>query len=193
MAQLPLVALQEIMNMKTLLSLLAALTLICCNNNKGTAETAETSDKKSGGNAIEFKVDGKQVETEGWAVQRFVWDDKTTTPWLNITSNMHKDKQTINVNLNGSAAGTYNFTDGQLMEASHGTFFPDYDKLTDSYTFKTGTFTITEVDTVKNILNGTFSGTVTNNEGKSFTITDGKLINLKLKEGVTNISKGFGQ
>ena len=183
--------------MKTLIVLSMLCALIACNDSSKETKT-DTADKKSaestattstGDNAITFKVDGKDVVSEGWVVQRFVWDDKTKTPWLNIVSDMHKEKQTINVNLNGAVPGTYNFTDGRLLEISSGSYYPDYSSMMDSYSFKSGSFNITEVDTVKGIVNGTFSGTVTNTANKSFTITEGKIINAKLKSGVTNISK----
>ena len=46
---------------------------------------------------------------------------------MNITSDMHKEKRTINVNLNGAKPGTYNFDDkGVIMEKSHGSYHPDF-------------------------------------------------------------------
>jgi hypothetical protein len=59
----------------------------------------------------------------------------------------------------------------------------------DSYSFVSGEFNLTEVDTVKNILNGTFSGVAKNIQGKTVTITDGQLINVKMKPGVSNLSE----
>jgi len=128
------------------------------------------------------------VSTEGWVVQRFVWDDKTPNTWMNITSNMHKDKRTIKVNLAGGAPENYGFSENSsYMTDSHGSYFPDFSKPMESYQFTTGEFHIIVVDTVKGIISGTFSGTVKDRNGKELVISDGKLTNVKLKKGVSNL------
>jgi hypothetical protein len=184
-----------------LLWLSAALFLVSCGeNDKGSADKKETpsatntsTSNDGDGNEIRFKAGDDKINSEGWVVQRFVWDDKTEKPWLNIVSNMHKDKRSINVNLNGASPGTYNFVEANssFMKNSHGTYFPDYSDALNSYSFISGAFTITEVDTVQGIVNGTFSGVVKSNDGKTITITDGQLNKLRLKSGVTNLAKGF--
>ncbi len=184
------------MKIKRLIPLFAIMLFACGQNEKTTSTQTEGSDKSttssSGNNAITFKVEGQQVNSEGWVVQRFVWDEKTPAPWLNITSNMHKDKRSINVNLNATNPASYSFSENaSLMSSSHGSYFPDFSKPLESYSFVSGEFNITEVDTAKGIVNGTFSGTGKDVNGKTVIISEGKLINLKLKSGVTNISKGF--
>ena len=74
--------------------------------------------------------------------------------------------------------------DGSLSGFSYGSYAPDYEDLLNRYTFFEGEFDITEVDTIKQIVNGTFKGKVTNSQGKSFEITDGKIINGELKPGI---------
>ena len=185
--------------MKQALSFLLGLLLImsCNNNNQATSDTAdkkipgETANAASGDNRITFKVDGNEVKTAGWIVQRFVWDEKTKSPWLNIVSDMHIDKRAININLNGALPGKYIVGQGNLEENSHGSYLPDYSDPMNGFHFKGAEFNITEVDTVKGIVNGTFSGPATNSKGESVNITEGKIINAKLKPGVTNISKGL--
>lgn len=176
-------------------TILSAFFLLSCNSAKDKkAPENESNDKgnvavsSTGDNRIIFKADGGEVSTEGWVVQRFLWDEKTTSPWLNITSNMHKDKRTINVNLNNTIPGKYVITEGSLTTNSHGAYFPDFFKPMENYSFAGGEFNLTEVDTVNNILNGTFSGIVKNSEGKTIQISEGKLINVKIKPGVTNLS-----
>lgn len=166
--------------------------IISCNEGKNkSANTGNdnVATEASGDNKITFKVNDETVSSEGWVVQRFLWDEKTPAPWLNITSNMHKDKRTINVNLNGASPGTYSFSGtGGMMTNSHGAYFPDFFKPLENYSFESGEFIISEIDTVKNVLNGSFSGIAKNADGKSVTIVDGKLINVKLKPGVTNLT-----
>lgn len=172
----------------------AGLLASCGQNDKAKTGTPETpvASASSGDNLISFKAGDKLVKSEGWVVMRFVWDSKSTTQWLNITSSMHKDKRTINVNLAGTTAGTYVIDDSKpMMSNSHGAYFPDFSKPLESYSWASGEFNITSVDTVKGLLNGSFSGTVKNSEGKTITISDGVLNNVKMKTGVTNLTEGL--
>jgi len=175
--------------------LIATMLMISCGqNDKPTTDKKESSSgtTSSAINTITFKVNGDPVSTEGWVVQRFVWDDKTPHAWINITSNMHKDKRTINVNLAGVAPGNYGFSENSsFMTESHGSFFPDFSKPLQSYQFTGGEFHIIVVDTLKGFVSGTFSGTVKDANGKELAISDGKLTKLKLKAGVTNLDKEF--
>jgi len=169
-----------------------ALFAINCNNNK-TVST-ESSDKKpdsstssAGENVISFKVEGDEVTTSGWNISRFTWSNQSAV-WMNITSDMHQEKRTINVNLNGAKPGTYTFDDkGVIMEKSHGSYHPDFSRPLNSYSFVSGSFVITEVDTVHHIVNGTFSVTAKNTKGETVKITDGKIIKGALKPGVINL------
>ena len=173
--------------------LIATALLISCGQNDNTAADKKESasgSRSSGNNTITFKVNGDPVNTEGWIAQRFVWDDKTPNTWITITSNMHKDKRTITMNLAGGAPGIYNFSLNTFnITDSHGSYFPDFSKPLESYFFTSGEFHIIVVDTVKGVINGTFSGTVKDVNGKELTISDGKLTNVKLRAGVTNLDK----
>jgi hypothetical protein len=184
------------MKIKFCLPLTAIILFACGQSEKTSSKDNSPSDANvanaTGDNAITFKVDGQQVNSGGWIVQRFVWDEKTPAPWLNITSNMHKDKRSINVNLNAANAGKYNFSEtASIMTNSHGSYFPDFSKPMESFSFVSGEFNIVEVDTAKGILNGTFSITAKDINGKTISISEGKLTNVKLKPGITNISKGI--
>ena len=107
--------------------LIAALLFSCKSGDKKPGTI--TSDGKiesisKGESNIHFKADGQEVNTSGWIVQRFLWDEKTPSPWLGMVSSMHKDKRTINVNLNGSVPGKYILSEGGMMQNSHGMYTP---------------------------------------------------------------------
>jgi len=169
-----------------------ALIIPGCNNNK--TGNAESSDKKTdaessstGENVISFKVNGDKVTTSGWNIRLFTWSNQSDV-WMNITSDMHKEKRTINVNLNGSKPGTYNFDDaGVIMEKSHGSYRSDYSDPAGSYSIVSGAFVITDVDTVHHIVNGTFSVTAKNAKGETLNITEGKIIKGTLKPGIISL------
>ena len=109
-----------------------------------------------------------------------------SSEWLNITSNMHDEPRTINVNLCGTSPGNYAIDDVDPGARSHGAFFPDYiGDMTNGYAFIKAVFNITSIDTIKGIVNGKFSGTVRNMVGQTLEITDGRIVNGSLKAGVT--------
>ena len=178
--------------MKKIYPFLIALLVVSCNNNntastgnseKNSADASSSTDK----NFISFKVNGDEVKTGGWNISLFRWSNQPAV-WMNITSDMHKEKRTINVNLNGAKPGTYSFDDkGVIMEKSHGSYHPDFSEPINSYSFVSGSFVITDVDTVHQILNGTFSGTVKNTKGETLNITDGKIVNGALKPGIISL------
>ena len=171
---------------------LTALLVVSCNNNntpstgnsdKNSADASSSTTK----NFISFKVNGDEVKTSGWNISLFRWSNQTPV-WMNITSDMHKEKRTINVNLNGANPGTYSFDDkGVIMEKSHGSYHPDFSESLNSYSFVSGSFVITDVDTVHHILNGTFSGSVKNAKGETLNITDGKIVNGQLRVGIISL------
>ena len=171
---------------------LIALLIVSCNNNKtigdrnsekNSADASSSTDK----NFISFKVNGDEVKTSGWNISLFRWSNQPAV-WMNITSDMHKEKRTINVNLNGAKPGTYSFDDkGVIMEKSHGSYHPDFTETLNAYSFVSGSFVITDVDTVHHVLNGTFSGTVKNTKGETLNITDGKIVNGALKPGIISL------
>jgi hypothetical protein len=177
--------------MKIILLSIIALVTITCNNDKsgsaGTSERKSDASSSNGENVISFKVNGDKVTTNGWNLRRFTWTNQSDV-WMNITSDMHKDKRTINVNLNGATPGTYNFDDeGVIMEKSHGSYHSDFNDPSGSYSFVSGSFVITDVDTVHQLVNGTFSVTARNTKGETINITDGKIIKGALKPGVISL------
>src|ERR1700730_4410614 len=91
---------------------IAILTLSCSNNKTTPAESSDrkagTESSSKGENVISFKVNGDEIKTSGWNIRLFTWTNQSAV-WMNITSDMHKEKRTINVNLNGSKLGTYIF------------------------------------------------------------------------------------
>jgi hypothetical protein len=154
----------------------------CNNATENNLASGIMTASNAGTNIITFKVNGEAVKTTGWNIARFESGDKVQ---LNITSNMHIDKRTINVNLAGDKIGIYKLTKGgSLAGSSYGSYAPDYEDLLTRYRFEEGEFDITKIDTVKGILNGTFKGVARNQQGKSFEITDGKIINGELKHGI---------
>ena len=171
---------------------LIALFVVSCNNNKtaspeNSAKTPADASSSTDKNVISFKVDGDDVKTSGWNIRLFKWSNQPDV-WMNITSDMHKEKRTIDVNLNGAKPGTYSFDDnGVTMETSHGSYHPDYNDLSNSYSIVGGSFVITDVDTVHHIVNGTFSVTARNTKGETINITDGKMINGALKPGIISL------
>jgi len=170
---------------------IAALTLSCNNNKTGGAESpdkkAGAESSSTGENVISFKINGDEIKTSGLNIRRFTWSNQSAV-WMNITSDMHQEKRTINVNLNGAKPGTYIFDDkGVIMENSHGSYNPDFNDPSGSYSFVSGSFVIKDVDTVLHIVNGTFSGTVKNTKGETLNITDGKIIKGALKPGVISL------
>jgi hypothetical protein len=125
-------------------------------------------------NVISFAVNGETVNTTGWNISRF---DAGTELHLNITTDMHKDERTVLINLRGCKPGNYSLADdasGQL--SGYGSYKPKYTDLLNSYRFTEGNFTITSIDTIKGLLNASFSGTVRKGT-ESLKITDGHIIN----------------
>jgi hypothetical protein len=163
--------------------------ILSCNGSSAKASRVQNqpvANEKGNDNTITFKVNDQLVKTSGWTISRFklITDSRES---LNITTNMHEEARTLNVNIDAAEPGTY-VIKGNPASTHHfyGSYYPDYmNDLTGSYSFETGSFTITEVDTVKNIVNGSFSGIVSNLRGESFNITDGTIINGHLTPGVT--------
>ena len=171
---------------------LIALLVVSCNSNntastgnseKNSADASSSTDN----NSISFKVNGDEVKTSGWNISLFRWSNQPAV-WMNITSDMHKEKRAINVNLNGVKPGTYSFDEkAVIMENSHGSYHPDFSQPLNSYSFVSGSFVITDVDTVHHVLNGTFSGTVKNTKGETLNISDGKIVKGALKPGIISL------
>ncbi|MEP7373914.1 MAG: hypothetical protein ABI675_11030 [Chitinophagaceae bacterium] len=136
-------------------------------------------------NQISFKVDTDHVVTSGWNISRSMMNNQLV---LNVTSNMHEEHKTINLNINGDKPGRYKFlSSGAYNKAgyAYGSYFSDNDsELMNPYQFGDGEFTITSIDTVKGILNAEFSAIVKSGKGETLTITDGKISKGKLKLGI---------
>ncbi len=132
-------------------------------------------------NLITFKVNGKEVKTHGWNISRFMGNGVS----LNVTSNMHEDKRTLMLNLNGWTPGKYSLQNNiaGITYSGYGHYKPDYSDLLHSYSFENGFFQIENIDTVKGLLNASFYGTVKQNE-EVLSITEGKIINGKLSPGI---------
>jgi hypothetical protein len=136
-------------------------------------------------NVISFKINGQLVKTSGWNISTYRLGK---SEGVNITSNMHEDARTVVININGLTSGTYNFTYGikniTAPGVAYGSYRADYLKdMLNSYHFESGQFTITAIDTVNGILNGSFSGKAKNSNGIEVDITEGKVMNGKLKHG----------
>ena len=132
-------------------------------------------------NLITFKVNGKEVKTHGWNISRFMGNGVS----LNVTSNMHEDKRTLMLNLNGWTPGKYSLQNNiaSITYSGYGHYKPDYSNVLNAYNFQDGFFQIENIDTVKGLLNASFYGTVKQNE-EVFSITEGKIINGKLSQGI---------
>lgn len=177
--------------MRHLIILSAAVMFSCSNNTSADAETTQqksstatvpTNDQ----NIISFKVNGEQVQTTGWNIGRFgMGTDKV---WLNIVTDRAREKRVLNVNLSGTDAGTYAFEEGGAISGkSHGSYHLDITDAINAYSITSGSFIVTEVDIVKNVMNATFSATVQNTKGETLQITEGRVINGTLKSGVTRL------
>jgi len=181
-------------SMKTLLLILFpgtfALFISSCNNTSaretGAEQGAVPIKEITNDNVISYKVNGELVRTSGWNISRFQLANDSKES-LNLTTNMHEEKRTITININGTEPGEYLVKpDSKSEHRFYGSYFPDYiNDLSNSYTFETGSFIITEIDTIKNILNAGFWGTAKNIKGETIDISDGKIVNGRVSSGVT--------
>ena len=174
--------------------LVAIAALLCsCTNNTGNNIAKKSASQQAvpvAGdveNFITFKVNNIPVATSGWNISRSMMDGAIV---LNVTSNMHQEERTINININGDKKGKYSFLNMGAYNKTgfaYGSFFYNYkEDLINPYHFEDGQFIITSIDTLKGVLDAEFSGTVKNNNGDRLTITEGKVKKGKLKPGVTS-------
>ena len=180
--------------MKCILPLFLALTGILissCKNNsakKGTESSKQeaTAVANNAENLITFKVNNTLVTSSGWNISRSAMNDMTV---LNITSNMHQEQRTINININGDKAGSYKFLKGGAYNKTgyaYGSYFSNYTtEMMNPYHFEDGEFIIASIDTAKGFLDAEFSGTVKNEKGETLNITEGKVTRGKLRPGIT--------
>ncbi|MDZ4793617.1 MAG: hypothetical protein SGI83_04995 [Bacteroidota bacterium] len=171
---------------------LSGIILLACNNDKKNSssetksETPVSSEKTpaSGDNRIVFTVDGKLVETTGWNIGYFDFGTGGGKQ-INITSNMNEEPRTVNFNINGDKAGTYAISSGldaQRPGIAYGSYTPDYKKdMLNVYSFESGELIIESIDAGNKTLNASFHAVAKNTKGETVTITDGKVINGKLK------------
>jgi hypothetical protein len=180
----------------------ALLIIMGCNNSApestispGSANAPVTTTADND-NTIMFKVNGEPVKTVVWNISDMVIMTGVYT--LNVTSDMHKDKRTILLNLNaekntGFKPGTYSFVHGPNTVTrpgiAYGSYRPDYFKniTSGAWHFESGAFVISSIDTARNILNATFSGKVKNEKGEEAGITEGKIVNGKIKHPPANV------
>jgi hypothetical protein len=175
---------------KLLFLLLPGTLLMACNNDKKTTgdqtkqANMSSSHSTPGDNEFLFTVNGEQVKTSGWNIAYFDMGDGKDKQ-INITSDMHKDPRTIMFNINGDKPGTYLIStgmDAQKPGIAYGSYRPDYTKdMQNIYSFESGEIVITSIDPAAHILNATFHGVAKNANGESVTITNGQIINGKLK------------
>ena len=177
----------------TLSSFLLALAslLYSCTNNTGSNIAKKRGQQpvqvEAGGaeNYISFKVNNTPVTTTAWNIGRSIMNG---TLVLNVTSDMHREGRTINININGDKKGKYSFLNMGAYNKTgyaYGSFFYNYkEDLINPYHFESGEFVITSIDTVNGFLDAEFSGIVKNSTGESVTITEGKVKRGKLKTGI---------
>ncbi|GEM_PF-2240319 len=142
-------------------------------------------------NLSTFKVNGELVNTTVWTISRFVTNSNLTNILLNITTDMHDDKRAINVNLGGSVPGIYPVAKflsfNKSDNSAYGAYYPDYTGAPQNkYSFTSGAFNLTEVDTAYQRVNGSFYGSVKSSKEDSLEITEGKIINGFLKVDFTS-------
>lgn len=187
-------------NLSILFVLLIVIIISACNNkkkssadkNETTTDNTITGKENSADNIVSFTANGEKITSSGCNISRFDFGNGAGT-CVNVTSNMHKKPRSVNININGDKPGTYAFENEiQTIKkpgVAYGSYTPDFTKnIMEKYSFKDGSFIIESIDTTTGILNGTFSGTVKNDKDKSITISEGKIINGKLKLGVTKIN-----
>lgn len=128
------------------------------------AKQATAGNQYKSQNLVSFKVNGAGVKAKIWSLTRFGWKNNIAGILLNITSNMHDDKRSIDINLDAAVPGKYSLEQGTtLNNKSGGSYNPDYiSDQANNLSFINGVFELTEVDTVENRVNGCFYGKVKN-------------------------------
>ena len=80
-----------------LTTVMIVMVFISCNTTEvDNKDKTQISESSAFHNIISFNVNGEEAKTESWNIVRFKMGNKVQ---LDITSNMHIDKRTINVNL----------------------------------------------------------------------------------------------
>jgi hypothetical protein len=147
--------------------------LVSCKKNE--------SNSGDSNNFVRFKVNGTLVTTSVWNTSYGILTGTMLT--CNVTSNMHQNEKTVNINVNAITPGEYNFilSPPNTPNTAYGLYYPKYSDGYKYYSFKSGKFTITELDTVKKIYEGKFQGIVVNDAGEELQITEGEFRSTQLK------------
>jgi hypothetical protein len=158
-------------------AILLAISLFSCKKNKDTATAFNNDD------FVKFKINGTLVQTSAWNASYGKLVGNMIT--CNITSNMHQDKRTININVNAVTPGTYplGLNNALLPQKGGGIYYPNYNNAFETYDFISGTFTITQIDTIQKIYAGRFEGTLKDsNTGTEYAVTEGEFRSKNLKK-----------
>ncbi len=175
---------------------LSAMLATGCGDRPGGDENpaGSSSATAAGANRITFKVDGAEVTTTGHNISRSIMGGKVA---LNITSSMHTDERTINVNIAGTTAGTYTLDPSGygFNGKSDGLYYPSYlTEMGNAYQFQSGQIVLSKVDTAAGILEGIFSGTAKSSDGsKTVQITEGRIVAGALNKDVQDPEAEFAK
>ncbi len=129
-----------------------------------------------GSGRVTFKVDGVAVTTDVWNFSRF-----TTSGDYNLTTNMHKDKRTILLNLSNPEAGA-EISLGPAGSGSYGSYFAEFGTHTTNCTIESGTVKFTAFDLAAKTFSATFSFVARDAEGNAVNVTDGIVHDGKIGE-----------
>lgn len=141
--------------------------------------------KESGSSGnMSFKANGVLINSAVWNVSYGKLVPTDAFKVTNVTSNMHKDKRAINININAAKSGTYELKSGGGVTATankaYGSYYKDYFKFLEAYTFQDGEITI-DIDTIAKTISGTFFGTA-EYDGETVEITEGQFSSSNLKK-----------
>lgn len=177
------------------------LVFVACNNNKESSgdkkETATNEsmniNSDSSENLITFKVNKELIVSSLQNITRFDFGFGAGAT-LNVSSNTNEQPKTIILSINGDKPGNYpiesNAKTTKTPGVAYGNYMPDYLKdMSNPFSFINGEIVITSVDTTKGILSATFYGTAKRGQDDSVVITEGHIINGKLKPGITKLLK----
>lgn len=164
------------------------LFLLSCAGDKAVKDSDQHQDMQdSVANVVTFVVNGQDVKTTGWNIARFKFANMAA-PGLNITSNFHEEKRTVRFNLADYQPGIYSLNGSPVEGGSYGSYMPDYWQKGVTYPIIGGKVILTEVDTVRKVVNGSFYFTAARN-GDTVHIEDGRIIKGKMDLGISGMGK----
>ncbi len=180
-------------NVLPVLFLLAACSNEGSDKDKHTADTSANTAAaaKPPENSISFTADGEAVHTKAWNINLFTFNNGEGIA-TNISSPREPGSKAININVNAHEAGSYSFdaSPGSLQTAgkAYGEYIPvSPEGKEDHYFFRSGTVTISVIDTAAGLLQATFNGEARNEKGKTVAITEGRVTEGVIKHGVTRL------